>query len=138
MTYNEAIALADAGRCNEVEPALKLFWLSRLDLELMEDLILTRAEPEALLLSEAPALVRSWEDWAPPEPDEDGAGETTALACAPHDALYPAYLKMQIDLAQGELELYNNDAAVFAQRWNDLARAINRRVMQQGPDRLRF
>ena len=138
MTYQEAVALADAARTNEVPQALKLRWLSLLDGELIEDLLACREEPERLLSGDGAAPVRDWRGWTPTDGSgaQDGARELLALP--PHDGLYPSWLRLQIDLAQGELELYAADAALYEAARRSLACAVNRRARQTGPARLRF
>lgn len=103
MTIKEAIDLADLARANEVEPELKLMWLSSLDGQIYQEI-----------------LRRHW--FLPDELDKLGfqgydsetdINNTRMLVEPPYDELYVNYLMMRIDLYNNDLDLYNNDTAVF-------------------------
>ena len=106
MTVLEALVRADLARPNEIEQSQKLQWLSALDGQIHAELL------EAYR--------------GAPEPFSGYNGQTelrTAqlLVPFPYDELYLRYLVMRIDLEQGELERYNNDAACFNRLWQSCA-----------------
>jgi hypothetical protein len=123
MTIFEAIALADRLRPNELDPALKLRWLSALDGQIHAEL---------------------WEahlETPQPFPGYDGdteLRETQLLVPRPYDELYVVYLVMRIDLEHGELERYNNSAARFNQLWRSYAANYCRNHRPKGEERLKF
>lgn len=103
MTAEQAICLADLTRPNEYEPELKLFWLSRLDGQIQAELFQTHAGGDG-------------EPYA-----GDGGAERELLVGWPFDDLYVRFLVMRIDLENGELERYNNDAAAFNRMYQSYA-----------------
>ena len=56
----------------------------------------------------------------------------------PYDELYPRYLAMRIDLEHGELERYNNDAALFNRLWQTTAAHYCRTHSPKGVGQLKF
>ena len=123
MTIFEAIAQADLIRPNQLDPAVKLRWLSTLDGQLHAELLSTHAE--------AP----------PPFTGYDETTElqsTRLLADWPYDELYPRYLLMRIDLEHGELDRYNNDAAAFNRLWQSFAAQYCKSHSPKGVRQLKF
>ena len=123
MTILEAIQRADLLRPNQLDPAVKLRWLSTLDGQVHRELL--RAFPET------------------PEPFT-GYGEDTELRQTgllipyPYDELYLHYLLMRLDLEHGELDRYNADAAAFNRLWQSYAAAYCRGHRPKGVTGLRF
>jgi len=123
LTILQAISRADLDRPNEIPTERKLQWLStldgRIDRELMQRF-----------------------DGAPPA--FSGYGEETELQTAellvrfPYDDLYLRYLVLRIDLEQGELERYNNDAAAFNRIWQSYAAHYGRTHTPVGVQSLTF
>lgn len=101
MTAEQAIRLADLTRPNEYEPELKLFWLSRLDGRIREELYRTHEDGE--------------------DPSCAGGPERELPVGWPFDDLYVRFLVMRIDLENGELDRYNNDAAAFNRMYQSYA-----------------
>ena len=97
MTIRQAIDLADEIRPSELSGAIKLHWLSALDGELQTDLFSQ--------YEQAPDTA------APYDADTDPG--TALLVDWPFDDLYVRYLVMCTDLANGDLERYNNDAVYY-------------------------
>lgn len=121
MTLSQAITRADLSRPNELEPELKLAWLTALDGRLQR-------------------LLRAHEG---PVPDLPGYGpdtdpDTVLPIPAPWDEIYVLYLLMRIDLENGELERYNNDVLLYNRAWQAFAGDFTRTHMPLGVDRLRF
>ena len=123
MTVFEAIAREDLLRPNELDPAVKLRWLSTLD---------GQVHAELLSLHEGC-----------PEPfggyDGETELQTTQLLIPwPYDELYPCYLVMRMDLEHGEPDRYNNDAAQFNRLWQSYSGSWCRSHAPKGVERLRF
>ena len=152
MTILEAIVQADRTRRNEIPPELKLQWLSALDGQLHRELILAHgATPDRGLVPGQPSCPGLGPE-LPGLPGGTGQGpeafqgygpETDVaavelLAPYPYDSLYPAYLVMRVDLEQGELERYNNDAALFNRLWQSFAGNYVHTHSPRGVTALRF
>ena len=122
MTYDEAILRADLTRPNELEPELKIGWLCALDGVLRREVLLP------------------CEGEVPPaqEPPDLDPGKAQLLVSFPDDELYVFYLVMRIDLENGELERYNNDALLYRQALQAWAAAWRRSHRPRGVDSLRF
>ncbi len=123
MKAKEALSLADLTRPNEYEPELKLRWLSALDGQVSAELYEAH-EPGA----EAPL----------PEPEPEAGPETELLIPWPWDDIYVRYLVMRIDLENGELERYNNDALAFNRIWRSYACHYVHTHSPRGVPALRF
>ena len=173
MTILEAITRADRIRPNELEPAVKLRWLSTLDGQVCAELLgafeatgnrqqatgdggreasgnggrgLPRqcAHWRAMTGSEADSAVGAVID-RPLTPagfrgydGETEIGTTELLIPFPYDELYLRYLLMRIDLENGELDRYNNEAAQFNRLWQSYAGQYCRTHRPLGVERLRF
>lgn len=122
MTLTQAIHQADLARPNELEPELKLAWLSALDGQIHRELLSAHLGP----VPDLPVYG--------PETDP----ETELLVPGPWDELYVRYLLMRIDLENGELERYNNDAACFNRSWRAWAGDYVRTHTPLGVNALRF
>ena len=122
MTISEAISQADQLRPNDLDAATKLRWLSAMDGQIFTELLSAHAD--------APASFDGYDAQTP---------QTTALLIPfPYDELYPRFLAMRIDLENGELDRYNNDAAVFNRLWQSTAAHYCRSHTPNGTARLRF
>ncbi len=123
MTILEAITLADLDRPNEISVERKLQWLSTLDGRIYRELMLT--------YDDAPPAFSGY--------DEQTELRTTELMVGfPFDDLYLRYLVLRIDLEQGELERYNNDAAAFNRVWKSYATNYGRTHVPLGVQHLTF
>ena len=118
MTAVQAVFQADLTRPNELEPELKLRWLSALEGQIRQTLFLTHADAP-----EAPGV------WDP---------EAELQVPQPWDELYLRYLTMRIDLENGELERYNADAVCFNRTWRDYAAHYTRNHRPLGVAQLKF
>ncbi len=114
MTRNEAVAAADLARPNELEPELKLGWLEALDGQIRQQLI-------------------DAHEGAPEPP-----AAQTLLVPPPWDGLYVSWLCMRIDLEQGEITRYNNEARLFEAAWQQFAGHYARTHAPKGAAALRF
>lgn len=55
------------------------------------------------------------------------------VAMPPYDGLYADWIVMQIDLANGEYDRYNNDLVLFNSRWEEYGRYISRNYRRERP-----
>lgn len=109
MTAGEAIAAADALRPNQYTTEQKLQWLQLLDGQI-------RLE-----------LFESHEGAAETAAGGEYTGDTELLAPQPYGGeLYTAYLFSRIDLANAEIQKYNQSAALVSAAWRQLADRYNR------------
>ena len=123
MTAGEVIALVDALRPNQYGEEQKLRWLSTLDGQIQKE------------------LLEAYQGELAPFSGYNAGTElrtTNLLVPFPFDDLYLRYLVMRIDLEQGELERYNNDAAAFNRIWQSYAAHHGRTHDPLGEKRLRF
>ena len=123
MTLMEALIQADLLRPNELDPSLKLRWLSTLDGQIYTELLQPHGDgPETF----------------------SGYGEDTELQSTqllvpwPYDELYLRYLVMRLDLEHGELDRYNNSAAAFNRLWQSWAGHYARNHRLSGVTGLKF
>lgn len=123
MTILEAITRADLIRPNELDPAVKLRWLSTLDGQIHAELLTTHEG--------GPETFRGYDG-------ETELQTTELLVPYPYDELYLRYLLMRVDLEHGELDRYNNEAAQFNRLWQSYAAGWCRSHAPKGADRLRF
>ena len=123
MTILEAITRADQIRPNELDPAVKLRWLSTLDGQIHAELLSAHAD--------APGPFRGYDG------DTELQG-TRLLAEHPYDELYVRYLLMRIDLEHGEPDHYNNEAAAFNRLWQSYAADYCRKHRPLGAAQLHF
>lgn len=98
MTVLEALRLGDLTRPNEFEPELKLRWLSALD---------------GLVTRELYEAHEGWTGSFAGYDEDTDLQNTQLLIPRPWDDIYVRYLVMRIDLENGELDRYNQDAAAF-------------------------
>lgn len=122
MTITEALNQANALRPNELDTVTKLGWLSALDGQIFTELLSAHAD--------APDTFDGYSTQTP---------QTTVLLVPfPYDELYPRFLAMRIDLENGELDRYNNDAAIFNRLWQTMAAHHCRTHAPNGTKQLRF
>lgn len=117
MTIGEAIRQLDAIKPNAVDRAAKVRWLAEVDWAVYRELVRTHEGGEDLV----------FEGY---DPDGDsGADDKLLLAVPPYDRMYVQYLACQIDLQNQEYDLYQNDAALYNQSYDDYAKYYNRQIM---------
>ena len=119
MTIQDAIDQVNELKPNQVDDGQKVKWLEDLDRRIFVEIIqkhtgdgLPEDEPE---------------DYADKDPDT-----YALLVPAPFDMIYRWYLEMQIDLANMEMDKYNNSAALYNNAWEEYARHVNREYMPVG------
>lgn len=121
MTIDQALHTVDELKPNQVPRAQKIQWLNQVDGRVFAFLFQTHCPDEHTPEAFAPYT-------------QDSPPDTELLVRPPYDEMYRFYLEMQIDLANLELEKYNNSAALYANAWSQFARAYHRahRPLSQG------
>lgn len=99
MQIKECIDIVDNNYPNQYTVEEKVQWLSFLDGVLINDVIKTHEGYDG-----------KYDDFSGYYPENLSE---TLVARAPYDRIYPAYLKMQIDNANGEKGRYNASASIY-------------------------
>lgn len=121
MTVAEVLERIDRERPGESTEEEKLRWLSQVDGQWYREV--TRTHEGAEDVSFAPYTA---------------ADKSAALLIAPpYDEVYIHFLYMQIDQRLGEIDRYNNDAALYNQGMLEARQAYNREHMPLQGSRLR-
>lgn len=122
MRISDALNQANVLRPNDLDAGMKLGWLSALEGQIFSELLQAHEG--------GPEEFAGYDVSTP---------QTTVLLIAfPYDELYPRYLAMRIDLENGELDRYNNDAALFNRLWQTAAAHYCRTHSPKGTTRLKF
>lgn len=138
MTIKEAIDKVDTLCPNQYSEEIKVDWLSRLDYQIFNDIILTHEihhppffpkkimpTENALNLPERTIYLRKPE--LKPYSVENMA--VPLLVKFPYDELYIHYLQMKIDEANKETEQYNNSAVLFGSYYENFTKHYNEEHM---------
>ena len=110
MTRNEALAEVREMRPNEYQDELLLKWLDELEERIYRELL---------------------DGYIVPEMGED------LIAPDPYSGMYRWWLVANIDLANGEMDRYNNYLSLFNSLWDEYGRMISRRYRREKPARYR-
>lgn len=110
MTLHQALVRLDELSHNTYSAAQKTAWLSQLDGRVHTKILATHQ-------GEVPPFQGY---------DEGTDPDTVLLVPSPFDEVYIHYLQMQLSYHNGELERYNNAAALFQSAWDGFARHYNR------------
>ena len=116
MTIEEALSRVERERPGESTEAEKLRWLSMVDMQWFQDQILTHEreqEEDAVFTGYGVNTDRG----------------TELLIPLPYDEVYVHYLFAMADQKLGEVERYQNDAALFNQMLDEAQRAYTRAHM---------
>lgn len=119
MTIQDAIDQVNELKPNQVDDGQKVKWLEDLDRRIFVEII--KKHTGDGLPEDEPT------DYADKDPDT-----YALLVPAPFDMIYRWYLEMQIDLANMEMDKYNNSAALYNNAWEEYARHVNREYMPVG------
>lgn len=138
MTIQEALDLIDGIKPNMVPQDIKVRWLSELDGMLDREIVKQHHDgPRRPYHHHEPWLIHPLlhedvhvHDHERPEPPEEfqpydphgDLTEQTLLVQFPYDKVYQHYLAMQIDVANQEIDKYNNDSQLYQlalQEWSD-------------------
>ena len=151
MTIKECIDIVDQLKPNQYSTFDKVRWLSQLDQNIMNDIILTHEEhfedphfrrwlhecrPRAIFRvietdADEESMDREVMENLPEYFRGYDAGDTGRMLLAepPYDELYVAYLKMKVDEENGETARYNNSATMFNEHLLTYERFYNRTHM---------
>ena len=117
MTINEVLNEVDMiAKNNSIDRNTKIKWLDRLDKSIFNDLLQYKKDN-----------VESFDGYTS-ETDED----TVLLAVAPYDELYVFYVLAQINLIQQEIDFYNNNYAMYEDKYRNYRDFINRTYRTKG------
>lgn len=108
MTLGKAISLFDTQRKNSVSGALKIRWLSELDMKISAEFLVPRGENGFTGYSDSQST------------------DTELLAPESYSEIYPCYLNMKNDYMNGEINRYNNSALIFNRLYYEMGNFINR------------
>ena len=103
MKLKDVLNYADELRPNAFSSEMKTQWVNEIE---------GMVQLNVMLLAQADAVQYSYA----------ANGETELLAKFPHDKIYWAYLIAMIDFAAGDIRRYNNDMALFNERWSEYMR----------------
>lgn len=124
MTCKELIDIVDKLHVNKYDDELKFRWLSDIDGQIYNDILCTH---EDNFMPEGFEGYDSWND-----------GETELIAAEPYTDLYRWYLEAQMDLANQEMNKYNNSKSMFNVSYKAFADAYNRQHMPLNKGGFRF
>lgn len=117
MTINEVLDEVDRiAKNNSIDRNQKIKWLDRLDRNIFNDLLQYKKDN-----------VETFDGYTD-ETDED----TVLLAVAPYDELYVYYVLAQINLIQQEIDFYNNNYAMYEDKYRNYRDFINRTYRTKG------
>jgi hypothetical protein len=117
MTINEVLNEVDnIAKNNAVDREQKIKWLDRLDKTIFNDLIQYKENQ-----------IESFDGYTI-NTDED----TTLLVKSPYDELYVYYILAQINLVQQEVKYYNNNIAVYEEKYRNYRDYLNRSYKSKG------
>ena len=122
MTLAEVLERIDRERPGESTEEEKLRWLSQVDGQWYREMVLTHEGAEETTF--APYTT-------------DGDKSVALLIAPPYDEVYIHFLYMQTDQRLGEIDRYNNDAALYNQGMLEARQAYNRGHMPLQGSRLR-
>lgn len=122
MTLAEVLERIDRERPGESTEEEKLRWLSQVDGQWYREMVQTHEGAEETTF--APYAT-------------DGDKSAALLIAPPYDEVYIHFLYMQIDQRLGEIDRYNNDAALYNQGMLEARQAYNRAHMPLQGSRLR-
>lgn len=114
MTLAEVLERIDRERPGESTEEEKLRWISQVDGQWYREMVLTHEGAEETTF--APYTT-------------DGDKSVALLIAPPYDEVYIHFLYMQTDQRLGEIERYNNDAALYNQGMLEARQAYNREHM---------
>ena len=120
MTVREAITTADALAPNAVAEEIKVRWLSELD-------------GRAVCEIHAPDKAASFSGYT-----VDTSKETVLQIPYPYDSIYPIWLNMQINRLNGEMQKYNDGAALCEETLNAYRRYLERSAPPLPPCTIRY
>ena len=117
MTINEVLDEVDRiAKNNSIDRNQKIKWLDRLDRSIFNDLLQYKEDN-----------IEEFDGYTD-KIDED----TELLVCKPYDELYVYYVLAQINLIQQEIDFYNNNYAMYEDKYRNYRNFINRTYRSKG------
>lgn len=113
MTANEAIAIVDKLRPNQIEKDIKIAWIKQIEKTIYNEIYITHDNGEI-----------PFTDF-----DSETFADDKLFADIPYDKLYTDYLCAMIDYSNAEYERYNNDLSSFTSKYGDFEDFYNRQHM---------
>ena len=128
MKLIEVIGSIDALKKNQIEDDTKRKWISDLESLIIREIILTHEMPE--WVKDKEAINRYLEtDGKEDVYGADTEGNAVLLAEPPYDDVYFWYLAAKIDLAEGDMERYQNDHQMYNNAYLTFQDYYNRTYM---------
>ena len=117
MTINEVLDEVDRiAKNNSIDRNQKIKWLDRLDRNIFNDLLQYKKDN-----------VETFDGY-----DVDDDEDTELLVVSPYDELYVYYVLAQINLIQQEIDFYNNNYAIYEDKYRNYRDFINRTYRTKG------
>lgn len=116
MTLQEAIQRVETDRPGESTREEMRKWLSQLDGKWLTEVVSTHEDGEELTGRGLPSYGAE-------------SGSEALMIAPPYDEVYIHFLYSKIDYRLGEIDRYNNAAALFNQEWREAVKAYNRAHM---------
>lgn len=117
MTINEVLDEVDRiAKNNSIDRNQKIKWLDRLDRSIFNDLLQYKKDN-----------IETFDGY-----DVDDDEDTELLAVKPYDELYVYYVLAQINLIQQEIDFYNNNYAIYEDKYRNYRDFINRTYKTKG------
>lgn len=117
MTINEVLDEVDRiAKNNSIDRNQKIKWLDRLDRSIFNDLLQYKKDN-----------IETFDGY-----DVDDDEDTELLAVEPYDELYVYYVLAQINLIQQEIDFYNNNYAIYEDKYRNYRDFINRTYRTKG------
>lgn len=117
MTINEVLDEVDRiAKNNSIDRNQKIKWLDRLDRSIFNDLLQYKKNN-----------IETFDGY-----DVDDDEDTELLAVKPYDELYVYYVLAQINLIQQEIDFYNNNYAIYEDKYRNYRDFINRTYRTKG------
>lgn len=116
MYADDMIAMIDRLKPNGVDYEDKLRWLHDCEMRVYREMVLTHENPDGITVE------RGCDGWG-----------TELILPSPHTDVYRFYVEAQIDLANMELNKYENSKTLFNSAWYNAANWYNATHMPVGP-----
>ena len=117
MTINEVLNEVDMiAKNNSIDRNTKIKWLDRLDKSIFNDLLQYKKDN-----------VETFDGY-----DVDDDEDIELLVVSPYDELYVFYVLAQINLIQQEIDFYNNNYAMYEDKYRNYRDFINRTYRTKG------
>lgn len=126
MTVNELLTEVDELKPNQYDDRLKIGWISNLDMQIVNDVILTHENQPVTKDEEGNEIAFEFNGYT--EADMD----TELLVKEPYSELYKFFLFAMIDFYNGETDRYTNSMMMYNAAFSDYCNYYNRTHMPVG------